>query len=100
LLARAAGLHDLEGDAVAGLDAPSLSRLGPDRLHDADRLVTGDEGEPGRKRARIELMVGAAEPAGLDAQQPVVVAHVGHREAALDERTGLLEHERPRRPLT
>jgi hypothetical protein len=58
--------------------------------------VAGDEGEAGRQGAGVLLVVGAAKPARLDAQQAVVIADVRQRELAADELAELLQDERPR----
>jgi hypothetical protein len=60
--------------------------------------MAGDEREAGRQRARVLLVVGATEPARLDAKDAVVVAHLGDPELPGHEPAGLLEHESAGRP--
>src|SRR5581483_12254655 len=66
-------------------------------FHDPDRLVAGHEGKPGREGAGVLLVVGAAQPARLDSQQPVVVADLGEVELARHQPPGLLQHQGARR---
>jgi hypothetical protein len=95
-LAGAAGatrLEDLDRHAIAGVHIPSRRRVGPDLLDDPDRLVTGNEREPTVELTGVLLVIGAAQPAGLDPKYRVVVADVGNREAPLLESTRLGEHQ-------
>ena len=86
-------MEDLDGHTVAGLHAPPLRGLRADGLDDSDGLVAGHEGEAGRQRAGVLLVVGAAQAARLDAKEPIVVAHARQRQVASDELPRLLEHQ-------
>ena len=73
-------------DAIPGAHSPTLRGARSDLLDDANRLVTGDEGEPGKQVARELLVIGSAQTARLDPQQSVVVTHcraceLPHRQA-------------------
>ena len=74
--------EDLDRDAVALADTPPVRGTRADALDDADRFVTGYEGEAREQLAGELLVIGAAEAARLDAQQPVVVTDLGERELA------------------
>ena len=78
--AHATRQEDLDRDAVALAHTPPGRGARADALDDADRLVTGYEGEAGEQLAGELLVIGAAEPARLDAQQPVVVTDLGESE--------------------
>jgi hypothetical protein len=65
------GEEHLDGHPVTDADAPSLGRPGADLLDDADGLVSGDEGVGAGEVSGVQLVIGAAQPAGLDAQEPV-----------------------------
>jgi hypothetical protein len=92
-LARSARQKDLDGDAVALGHTPPRRGTFADGVDDADRLVARDEGEAGRQRARVLLVIGAAEPARLDAEEAVVGADVGEREVTRCQPARLLEDE-------
>ena len=93
--ALAARLEDLHRDAVSGGDPPALRGAGSDLLEHADHLVTRHEGEAAEQHARVLLVVGATEPARLDAQHGVVLADGGTSQLANHEAAGSLEHRRP-----
>src|SRR5262249_23163116 len=97
-VADAARLEHLHRDTLAAPDAPPAGRCLADRTDHAHRLVPGHEREAGRQVTRVLLVVGAAQPARLDAQQGIVVAGLGDGELASDERARLLEYQRARRP--
>jgi hypothetical protein len=82
-------------DPVALADTPSLRGRGADAFDPADGLVPRDDAALPRQGARVELVVGPAQAAGLDPQQPVVVAHLGEIERPLDEGPGSLQDESP-----
>ena len=52
---------------------------GAELLDDPDGLVPGDEGPAGVQLAGVLLVVGAAEAARLDPEEPVVGADLGER---------------------
>ena len=94
----AARLEHLDGDPIAGLATPHRSAA---RAPTCSMMPTtswpGMNGVPGADVPGVLLVVGAAEPARLDAQQPVVVADVGESNRRNSNRRGRGEHERRRR---
>ena len=78
----------LDADAVALLDAPARGGLVADLGDAADGLVAGDHGVVRGQRALVLLVVGAADAAGLDAEEGVVGADLGQRELAHLEGAG------------
>src|SRR5205823_5466134 len=93
VVALSAALEDLDRDAVAGLHAPPLGGRRTDGLEHPDDLMAGHEGEPRGQHACVLLVIGAAEPACLYAEEAVVVADLRHGELAGDELPGRLQHQ-------
>ena len=81
-VALAAGLEHLDGDALAGADTPPLRGADTYLLDRADHFVTRDEGVSSGDVPGVLLVIRAAQPACLDAQQPVVLTDRGNVEAA------------------
>ena len=75
--ARTARLEHLDRDPVASSDAPTPSRSWTDLFEYAHGFVTGHELESAVELAGVLLVIGAAQPAGLDPQQRVVGADLG-----------------------
>ena len=96
----AAGEEGLDGDAIAGLEAPALGGGVADLVDDADGLVAGDDGVGGAEGAFVLFVVAAADAAGFDAEDGVVAGDVGdcdllHAEIArsvLDDGAGVGGH--------
>src|SRR5262249_40382291 len=86
--------HSLDRDAVADVHAPALGGTIPDRLDDAERLVSRYQRIRHRNGAGVLLGVAAADAAGLDAEEPRVVGQLGAGQLAQLElaRSGL--HDR------
>src|SRR5262249_25973041 len=96
-LAAPAAVARPDGDAVTLAHAPSLSRVRPDLLDDAEWLVTGDDGERrvvfvGRLRTFVLLVVAAADAARLDPEQSIVRPDGWPRELPRLEGLRLDEH--------
>ena len=72
----------LDGDAIAGVDAPAFCGTVTDLLDDAERLVPRDHRQAHRQRAGVLLDVAAADAARFNAQQRAVVVDLGNRELA------------------
>jgi len=92
---RPARLERHDGHAVARRHVPPLGRGGADIVDHAHDLVAGYEWPRHPDPAGELLVVGAAQPAGLDPEQAVVVADPRNGEAACLEPARLLQHERP-----
>src|SRR5205823_3728957 len=60
-----------------------------------DHLVAGHEREATAQDAGVLLVIGAAETAGFDAQEPVVFADRGAGQVVRPQPPRLLQHERP-----
>ena len=71
---------------------PSAQPPRADLLDHADGLVTGDESVPRMELAAVLLVVGAAQPAGLDPEQRVVVADLSGEAALALEGSRCCEH--------
>jgi hypothetical protein len=95
---RATRLEHFHRDAVAGNDAPLSRRDVADALDDTNGLVPGDEREPGGQVPGVLLVVGAAQPARLDAKQRVVLTGGGDCDLARDQFAWFFEHERAPQP--
>ena len=78
-VARAARQEDLDGNAVAGTDAPARRRGRADSFEDADRLVAGHERVTREEFPGVLLVIGSAQTTRLDAQQRIVVTDLGQR---------------------
>jgi hypothetical protein len=76
LLASTARQEDLDGDAVAFVDAPPPRCVRADAFDHADGFVSGDERVSGREDARVLLVVGSAQTARFDAEKRIVVSDV------------------------
>jgi hypothetical protein len=87
-VARPARLEHLQGDAISLLDAPALAGALPELLHDAHRLVPRDERAAGVELAGVLLVVGAAQAARLDQEEPVVGADLREVERLLHQSAG------------
>ncbi len=74
-LAEATREHRLDGDAIAGVDAPALGGAVADLLDDAEGFVARDHRRRRPQRALELLVVAAADPAGFDAKKRVVVTN-------------------------
>src|SRR5207248_7570845 len=97
-LALPAAVARAHGDPLALGHAPARARAGADLLDNAERLVSRDHGIRRvvlvlRLRALVLLVVAAADPARLDAQQRVVGADRRPRELARLERARLGEDD-------
>ena len=92
-IALAARLEHLQGHAVTALHAPALRGTVAELLHDPDGLVAWDEGPAGVELAGVLLVVGAAQPARLDAEEPVVGPDPGEVERPLHQVSWRLQHE-------
>lgn len=92
--ALAARHEHLDSDPVAKRDAPAFEGVAAGPLDNADDLVTGDETERRREVTGVLLVVGAAQTARLDAEDPVVLADLGERKAASLNQAGPTQHRR------
>jgi hypothetical protein len=92
---RSARLERHYGHSIARRHPPPLGRRGADIVDHAHDLVAGHEGPRHPDPTGELLVVGAAQPAGLDPQQAVIVANLRNGEAACLEPARLLQHERP-----
>jgi hypothetical protein len=79
---QAAGEDVLHRHAIAHLHAPAPRRALADGLDHPDGLVAQDRRQRGRDQTLELLDVGAADAAGLDAQQRSVVAGLRHGQLA------------------
>ena len=75
----AARQEHFDCDPIPPADTPPFCSTRPDLLDDTDRLVAGNERVTREQLAGELLVIGTAEAASLDAQQPVVVADRGQR---------------------
>src|SRR5207237_3849999 len=94
--AAGAGPEDLHRHPLALRHPPSLGGPGAERLEAPHHLVARDEGEGAGEGAGVLLVVGAAEPARLDPQDPVALAQIGERKPSGPEPAGCLKHQRLR----
>src|SRR5207248_8267060 len=90
-----ARLEHLHRDPIADLHAPTLRGPRADGLENTHRLVAGHEGEPGGEGAGVLLVIGAAQPARLYPQDPVIVTHIRQRKSPGHQSPRCLEHEGP-----
>ena len=80
LRTRATRLEHLHRNPVADRDPPSRRRPAPTASIVPTISWPGTKANPARQRACELLVIGAAEPARLDAEDPVVVADRRNRE--------------------
>lgn len=91
-----ARLEDLDRDPVPGGQPPPLRRPAPDRLDYSNGLVAGYECEPTTQFSGVLLVIGSAQPARLNADQPVVVADIEQRQRLQFQPARRVQHQRPR----
>src|SRR5262245_24166970 len=91
------GDYRLDRDAVALLHVPSLGGLRPNGLDEPNHLVAGNDGHPAAPASHVPLpllVIGAAETAAFDPQNPLLRADLGEREFTKLKVARALEHRR------
>jgi hypothetical protein len=92
-----AGDYRLDRDPVALFHVPSLGGLRPDGLDEPNHFMAGNDGHAAAPASNVSLpllVIGAAETAAFDPQNPLLRADLGKREFAKMKMARALEHRR------